>query len=69
MLPYKKHTLNMKVPNMLKAKGCKITYDNNQKKATVAVVIPDKVYYRVKNIIRGRESHFIMIKWSIHPYH
>lgn len=54
---------------MLKAKGWKSMYHTNQKKGTVAVVILDKVYYRVKNIIRGKECHFIMIEWSIHPYH
>lgn len=45
-----------------------IPTNTNQKKATVSIVIPYRVDYRVKYIIRGIDSHFIIIKWSIHPY-
>ena len=37
----------------------------NQKKAGVAIFISDKINLKIKNIIRDKEGHYIMIKGSI----
>ena len=39
--------------------------DGNQKKAGVAILIPDKIGFKMKNILRHKEAHYIMIKESI----
>ena len=39
--------------------------DGNQKKAGVAILISDKIYFKIKNIIRDKEGHYIIIKRSI----
>ena len=45
----------------------KISYGNtNQKTSGVAILIPDKTYFRAQNIARDKENCFIMIKGSIH---
>ena len=51
----------------LKVKGWKKTFyvDGNQKKAGVAILISDKIYFKIKNIIRDKEGHYIIIKRSI----
>ena len=44
----------------------KIFYANgNQKKAGVAIQISDKINLKMKNILRDKEGHYIMIKGSI----
>ena len=37
----------------------------NQKKARVAILIPDKIDFKTKTITRNKEGHYIMIKGSI----
>ena len=44
----------------------KIFYANgNQKKAGVAILISDKIDFKIKTITRDKEEHYIMIKGSI----
>ena len=48
----------------LKVKGGKkIFHENgNQKKAGVAILISDKIDFKIKTITRVKEGHYIMIK-------
>lgn len=38
----------------------------NQKRATVAIVMSDKIDFRAKSIIRDKEDYYVMIKYSIY---
>ena len=51
----------------LKVRGWKkIFYANgNQKKAGVAILISDKIDFKIKTITRDKEGHYITIKGSI----
>ena len=51
----------------LKVKGWKKIFhaNENQKKAGVAILISDKIEFKIKNIIRDQDEHYIMIKGSI----
>ena len=51
----------------LKMRGWKkIFHENgNQKKAGVAIRIPDKIEFKIKNVTKEKGGHYIMIKGSI----
>ena len=38
--------------------------NGDQKKAGVAILISDKIEFKMKNILRGKEDHYLMIKGS-----
>ena len=51
----------------LKVKGWKkiLHANGNQKKAGVAILISDKIHFKIKTVTRDKERHYIMIKGSI----
>ena len=48
-------------------RGWKKTFhaNGNQKKAGVAILISDKIDFKIKTITRDKEGHYIMIKGSL----
>ena len=51
----------------MKVRGWKKIFhaNGNQKKAGVAILISDKIHFKIKAIIRNKEGHYIMIKGSV----
>ena len=51
----------------LKVRGWKKIFhaNGNQKKTGVAILIPGKIDFKIKNVTRDKEGHYIMIKGSI----
>ena len=51
----------------LKVRGWKKIYhaNGNQKKAGVAILTSDKTDFKIKNVTRDKERHYIMIKGPI----
>ena len=39
--------------------------NGNQKKAGVAILISDKIDFKIMNVVRDKEGHYVMIKGSI----
>ena len=39
--------------------------NGNQKKAGVAILISDKIHFKIKNVTRDKEGHYIMTKGSV----
>ena len=51
----------------LKMRGWKKIFraNGNQKKAGIAILISDKIDFKIKNVTRDKERHYITIKGSI----
>ena len=66
-LLYPETHLTCKDTQRLKIKGWRKIYQANgeQKKAGVAILIPDKIDFKATKIKRDKEGHYIMVKGSI----
>ena len=51
----------------LKVKGWKKIFhaNGNQKKAGVAILVSDKIDFKIKTVTKDKEGHYVMIKGSI----
>ena len=63
---YKRPTSNLGT-HTDKVKGWKKIFhaNGNQKKAGVAILISDKIDFKIKTVTRDKEGHYMMIKGSI----
>ena len=50
----------------LKVRGWRTIYHatGSQKKAIVAILVPDKLDFKLKAVTRDKEGHYIIIMWS-----
>ena len=50
----------------LKVRGWRMIFhaNGNQKKARVAILISDKIHFKIKNVTKDKEGHYMMIKES-----
>ena len=63
---YKRPTSDLGTHTDWKWGDGKIFHANgNQKKAGVAILMSDKIDFKIKKVIRNKEGHYIMIKGSI----
>ena len=64
---YKRPTSDLGTHNRLKVRGWKKIFhaNGNQKKAGVAILISDKIDFKIKNVTRDKERNYITIKGSI----
>ena len=55
----------------LKVRGWKKVFhaNGNEKKAGVAILVSDKIDFKIKNVTRDKKGHYIMIKGSIQEEH
>ena len=55
----------------LKVRGWKKVFhaNGNQKKAVVAILISDKIDFKIKTITRDKEGHYVTINTSIQEEH
>ena len=38
-----------------------------QRKASAATLIPDKIHFKTKTVMRDKDGHFVMVKGPMHP--
>ena len=65
---YKTRPIYMLSPrDPLRLRGWKKIFraNGNQKKAGVAILIADKINFKIKNVTRDKKGHYIMIRGSI----
>ena len=62
-----RNPLQIRDTSRLKVRGWKklLHVNGKQKKAGVAILISDKIDFRIKTVTRDKEGHYIMIKGSI----